>query len=108
MSIAKKEGPEAKTPMESERPKHITGHHNHFIENYAKYRHRWEIADEHLQYVLDHAGDGFFERQPDGLWKFKVFVPELGYVLRAIILPDGRAYTAYRDGKATREYFERR
>ncbi|MBA2693738.1 MAG: hypothetical protein H0U65_14805 [Rubrobacter sp.] len=56
----------------------------------------------------DNAEDGFFERQPNGFWKFKVFVPELGYVMKAIIFPDGRVYTAYRDGEATKEYFERR
>lgn len=94
--------------MEGGRPRRLMGHHDHFIENYAKYPHRWEITDDHLRYVLEHAEDGFFEKQPNGLWKFKVFVPELGYVMRAIILPDGRVYTAYRDGEATEEYFERR
>ncbi len=94
--------------MEGERPREVTGHHDHFIENYAEHEERWEITDDHIQYVLDHAEAGFFEKQPDGLWKFKVFVPDLGYVMRAIITPDGKIHTAYEDRAETRNFFERR
>lgn len=94
--------------MEGERPRKVTGHDTHFIKNYAEHEERWEITDDHVQYVLDHAEEGFFERQSNGLWKFKVFVPDLGYVLRTIIAPDGKIHTAYEDRVQTRSLFRRR
>ncbi len=94
--------------MRSERPRRITGHGLHFIENLAKYPERWEITDDHLRYVLDHAEDGIFYRQPNGFWHFRVYVPDLGYVVRAIFHEDGRVRTAYNDTGETKKLFEGR
>ncbi len=95
--------------MESERPKEITGHSRHFLRNYLDHPERREITDDHIQYVLDRAEEGFFGLQDDGLWQFTgVYVRDLGYVLRVVVYSDGKVYTAYNDKGETRKHFERR
>ncbi|MGH3090344.1 MAG: hypothetical protein ACRDSJ_23920 [Rubrobacteraceae bacterium] len=95
--------------MKSERPREVTGHSRHFLRNYLDHPERREITDYHTQYVLDHAAEGFFGLQDDGLWQFTgVYVPDLGYVLRVVVHPDGKVYTAYNDKGETSKHFERR
>ncbi len=79
----------------------ITGQTRHYWEKKAEYPERWEITEDICQWVVDNRMNGEFEkRESNGYWRFVVYVPELGYRVRVILLEDEHTlHTAFNHDK---------